>query len=195
MNGAELIIHGERFAFAISRKNADHVENSFQTVFAHIPYNLKLCGLDGEELANGCVISKDAPLLDQISSLFACIKSGNEQTVIDTANWFNRQPAFAKYFPSDFSVHAQRRLVAASNERCASTSILTSSACHYSLTGEALWQTLANARDFQPVIEERLRHEMAEVDVSYIFSMDSVPRPVHGERRRAQGPSGHPALG
>jgi hypothetical protein len=58
-----------------------------------------LYGQEGEALANGCIIFKGLPLLDQITALFITIKGGDEQTVVNTTNWFNQQPAFRKYFP------------------------------------------------------------------------------------------------
>jgi hypothetical protein len=55
---------------------------------SHTPYELSLFTKDDVFLAKLCVYFKDTPVLDQLLALTMFIQSGDELTLLSTANWF-----------------------------------------------------------------------------------------------------------
>lgn len=181
MRGDVLLIKGDGFDFAVSKKDDNHVAKSFTTRYAHIPYNLILRTPAGTDLARGCLISKDAPILDQITNLFAHVVSGKTKEVIKITNWFDRAPGFYTALgynapaPLPSRIPPPNPTPPQATERAEQRFVPPSDQWMRRLDEGLLPLWLAEAGNLQAFVSERLIAEMTKVDVSYIFDVEGLP--------------------
>lgn len=65
------------------------LEDRTQLGRSHTPYELSLLTKDNVHLARLCVYFRDTPVLDQLLSLSLFIESGEEEKLLEKANWFS----------------------------------------------------------------------------------------------------------
>lgn len=91
IGGDEIVIDNPEsiFKFVLKRGRHSIVERTVQPGYS-TPYSLELLTKDDVHVANLCVYLKDTPVLDQVLAVAMYIKTGNEEDVLEKANWFNR---------------------------------------------------------------------------------------------------------
>jgi len=91
IGGDEIVIDNPNsiFKFVLKRGHQSIIERTISPGYS-TPYSLELLTKDDVHVANLCVYLKDTPVLDQILAVALYIKTGDEEDVLDKANWFNK---------------------------------------------------------------------------------------------------------
>lgn len=95
---ARLLVSGEKvvishpdsaFQFRLqAHKGQGWLVQRTVTPGAHVPYQLTLETKKGKSLAQLCVLFDKTPVLDQLLALTMYVQTGNEQELLDKANWY-----------------------------------------------------------------------------------------------------------
>ena len=90
IGGDEIVVDNPDsiFKFVLKRGRQSIVERTINPGYS-TPYSLELLTKDDVHVANLCVYLKDTPVLDQVLAIALYIKSGDEEEVLQKANWFN----------------------------------------------------------------------------------------------------------
>lgn len=93
LSGEEFIITGRLFDYCVS-KTHDIFQHTMYPHIGHIPYALCVLDKKGQRLGRVCVLFDSTPVLDQLVALHMFISSGEEETLIEKANIFDRSAYF-----------------------------------------------------------------------------------------------------
>jgi hypothetical protein len=71
----------------------------------HIPFNFEIYNKDNVVLCSACLIFDQTPIIDQITAICMHISSGQEELILETANFFSRSNEFFEnhYFKNKFN--------------------------------------------------------------------------------------------
>lgn len=83
----EIKIEGNLFNYIIINKG-NLLKNTIKMDGLHIPFTLKLYNKKWEYLSELCVVFPGSPVLDQVLSVYLMIKSGEEETLLKSANLY-----------------------------------------------------------------------------------------------------------
>lgn len=90
IGGDEIVIDNPDSIFKfVLKRGASLIERTINPGFS-TPYSLELLTKDDVHVTNLCVYMKNTPVFDQILAVALYIKTGNEEDVLEKANWFNR---------------------------------------------------------------------------------------------------------
>jgi hypothetical protein len=90
IGGDEIVVDNPQSIFKfVLKRGASLIERTISPGYS-TPYSLELLTKDDIHVANLCVYLKDTPVLDQVLAIALYIKTGNEEDVLEKANWFNR---------------------------------------------------------------------------------------------------------
>lgn len=76
------------FKFVLTPKPGQLIDKTIHPSYT-TPYKLELYTKTEVHVADLCVYAKDTPILDQVLAVTLYIKSGDEEEILQKANWFN----------------------------------------------------------------------------------------------------------
>lgn len=85
-NSIEVCHPDSIFKFLLSKKQSNLIERTI-TPGHSTPYHLELYTKTDVHVANLCVYMENTPVLDQILALSMFIQTGEENHILETANW------------------------------------------------------------------------------------------------------------
>ena len=88
IGGDEIVIDNPQSIFKFVLKRGQSIIEKTINPGYSTPYKLELLTKDDIHVSNLCVYLKDTPVLDQILAVALYIKTGNEEDVLEKANWF-----------------------------------------------------------------------------------------------------------
>lgn len=86
-NSVEVSHPDSIFKFVLTKRSGSVIDKTINPGYS-TPYVLELYTKTDVHVANLCVYMEDTPLLDQVLALTMFIKSGDENHILETANWF-----------------------------------------------------------------------------------------------------------
>lgn len=78
------------FKFCLQKSDHRSLIHNTHSPGHMIPYNLALCTKSNVHVADLCVVMDQTPVFDQILALCMFVRSGNEEEILQTANYSNR---------------------------------------------------------------------------------------------------------
>lgn len=91
LGGKTLTLHGRRFDYRIRKHGISMLSDALHPATGHVPFDLALVTKDGRKIAQGCVVTPGAPVLDQLLALSLHVQDNDEElTLLRTTNWSPR---------------------------------------------------------------------------------------------------------
>ena len=97
-DSVRLLVHGHEvelshpespFKFVIQPNGAGWLEERTRRPGGHTPFSLKLLTKDNVYVSQLCVIFDNTPVLDQLLALTLFVQTGEEEVLLQKANWFS----------------------------------------------------------------------------------------------------------
>lgn len=76
------------FKFVITKRDYSNILRNAERPPASVPFKLELFTKTGLHIANLCVYAEDTPMLDNLFMVAMYVKTGNEEDLLRTANYF-----------------------------------------------------------------------------------------------------------
>lgn len=112
-SGDGFIVEAKLFNYRFRKSHTSIIKHTMNPLSIHVPYDIIVMTKENLELANLCVYFDETPLIDQLISTVLHLKSGNEEEVLRTGNFFNKKDSFYhnpiinKMFKSDAERYAE----------------------------------------------------------------------------------------
>lgn len=111
IGGDEIVIDNPQSIFKFVLKRGQSIIEKTINPGYSTPYKLELLTKDDVHVSNLCVYLKDTPVLDQILAVALYIKTGNEEDVLEKANWFNvTRDEGVKRLVSDYNPNLAKKI-------------------------------------------------------------------------------------